>query len=426
MESVVIVIPARYASSRFPGKPLAELLGKPMIQHVYEKAKQVSNSKVIVATDDSRIFSTVRSFGGEVVMTDSSHISGTDRLVEVMSKVEADLYINLQGDEPLVRPSDIEMLIHEMFNNTNVLVGTLCHRISEEEAKNPNSVKVVTSHSNRACYFSRSPIPYPRNETVSVEYKQHVGVYAYKKSALQNYQQLNKSNIENIEQLEQLRLLDSDIDIHVFEVNKTGPGVDTPEDLEKVKYILTGNVKPTSKVPSLVDVELVITDIDGVLTDGGIYYDEEGESLKRFHVRDGLGIKLLQQSGVKVAVLSGQDSKPLKKRISDLGIEIFVLGVKDKKNGCEKIMYQAGVNKTNTVYIGDDTIDLPAFDSCGMAVAVSDAPSYIKSKVDIVLDTRGGYGAFRELADRILLAQNKLEILHTSEEFLKLHTKMEQ
>ncbi|MGR3899764.1 3-deoxy-manno-octulosonate cytidylyltransferase [Psychrobacter sp. 1176_08] len=425
MDSVAIIIPARYASSRFPGKPLADILDKPMIQHVYEKAKLVKNAEVIVATDDERILETVVNFGGEGILTASTHISGTDRLVEVMSKVDADLYINLQGDEPLVRSDDIEMLINAMRSDESIEVGTLYHSIDERQAQDPNTVKVVTSHSGRACYFSRSPIPFIRNNDVQINYKQHVGVYAYRKSVLERYAQLPESNVESAEQLEQLRLLDSDIDIYAFEVMKTGPGVDTPEDLQKVIAILQGN-QLESKKSLLSNIELIITDIDGVLTDGGIYYDEYGECMKRFHVRDGLGIKLLQQAGIQVAVLSGKDSKPLMKRISDLGIDIFMLGIKNKEVACQEIIQRANTIKANTVYIGDDTIDLPAFISCGVAVAVADAPEYVKAKCDLVTDTKGGFGALREIADKILIEQGKSKLIEDPAAFLKIHANVTQ
>ena len=425
MQSVAIVIPARYSSSRFPGKPLADILGKPMIQHVYEKAASVDNATVVVATDDSRILSIVEGFGGKGIMTSSDHASGTDRLVEVMSEVDADLYINLQGDEPLVRAEDLALLINAMAADKSIEVGTLYHSINADQAKDPNTVKVVTSHSGRACYFSRSPIPFIRDKDVQASYKQHVGVYAYRKSVLEKYTQLDKSHIETAEQLEQLRLLDSDIDIYAFEVMQTGPGVDTPEDLEQVIKILKGEQLDNEKT-LLSNIELVITDVDGVLTDGGIYYDENGECIKRFHVRDGLGIKLLQQAGVKVAVLSGRDSKALRKRISDLGIDIFDLGVKNKEVACKDIIKQAGTTSANTVYVGDDTIDLPAFISCGLAVTVADAPEYIKSKCDLVLDKNGGFGALRELADKILIEQGKSKLLDDPSIFLKVHADVTQ
>jgi len=425
MDSVAIVIPARYASSRFPGKPLADILGKPMVQHVYEKAQSVKNVDVIVATDDERVLEAVTSFGGKGVMTSATHISGTDRLVEVMSKVEADLYINLQGDEPLIRADDIDMLINAMRSNESIEVGTLYHSISAHQAQDPNTVKVVTSHSGRARYFSRSPIPFVRNKKAQVDYKQHVGVYAYRKSVLERYTELPESNIESAEQLEQLRLLDSDIDIFAFEVMQTGPGVDTPEDLQKVIAILQGKQSESEK-SLLSNIDLVITDIDGVLTDGGIYYDEHGECMKRFHVRDGLGIKLLQQAGIQVAVLSGKDSKPLRKRISDLGIDISMLGIKNKETACQEIIQRANTIKANTVYIGDDTIDLPAFVNCGVAVAVADAPDYVKVKCDLVTDTKGGFGALRELADKILIEQGQSKLIEDPATFLKVHASVTQ
>lgn len=425
MQSVAIVIPARYSSSRFPGKPLADILGKPMIQHVYEKAASIKNATVVVATDDDRILSVVHSFGGKGMMTRPDHASGTDRLVEVMNEIDADLYINLQGDEPLVRVEDLELLIQAMTADTSIEVGTLYHAISAHQAKEPNTVKVVTSHSGRACYFSRSPIPFIRDKDRQASYKQHVGVYAYRKSILEKYTQLDESHIETVEQLEQLRLLDSDVDIYAFEVMPTGPGVDTPKDLEKVISILKGEQSDNEK-SLLSNIELVITDIDGVLTDGGIYYDEHGECIKRFHVRDGLGIKLLQQAGVKVAVLSGRDSKALRKRLADLGIDIFNLGVKNKEVACKDIIKQVGTTKANTLYIGDDSIDLPAFISCGLAVTVADAPEYIKSQCDLILDTQGGFGAFRELADKILMEQGNFKLLNDSSTFLKVHAAVTQ
>ena len=425
MQSVAIVIPARYSSSRFPGKPLADILGKPMIQHVYEKAASIKNATVVVATDDDRILSVVHNFGGKGVMTRQDHASGTDRLVEVMNEIDADLYINLQGDEPLVRVEDLELLIKAMTADTSIEVGTLYHAISAHQAKDPNTVKVVTSHSGRACYFSRSPIPFIRDKDRQASYKQHVGVYAYRKSILEKYTQLDESHIETVEQLEQLRLLDSDVDIYAFEVMPTGPGVDTPKDLEKVISILKGEQSDNEK-SLLSNIELVITDIDGVLTDGGIYYDEHGECMKRFHVRDGLGIKLLQQAGVKVAVLSGRDSKALRKRLADLGIDIFNLGVKNKEVACKDIIKQVGTTKANTLYIGDDSIDLPAFISCGLAVTVADAPEYIKSQCDLILDTQGGFGAFRELADKILMEQGNSKLLDDPSTFLKVHAAVTQ
>lgn len=247
VKSVVVVIPARYGSSRLPGKPLLELLGKPMVQWVYEKAKQVlSASQVIVATDDARIFEAVEGFGGEVVLTAQHHPSGTDRLVEVMRQYEADVFINLQGDEPLVRPEDIDTLAQGMLTDQSLEIGTLYHAIGPEEASNPNTVKLVLGQQGNALYFSRSPIPYPRNQEKHPGYKKHVGVYAYRRQVLEQYTDLPESPLEETEQLEQLRLLSAGFRIRAFEVEPTGPGVDTPACLEKVRAILTQQVSVQS------------------------------------------------------------------------------------------------------------------------------------------------------------------------------------
>lgn len=173
-------------------------------------------------------------------------------------------------------------------------------------------------------------------------------------------------------------------------------------------------------------IKLVITDVDGVLTDGGLYYTEAGETMKRFHVRDGLGIKMLLTCGVQVAVLSGGDSPLLRKRIEVLGIPLALLGKMEKRSACFELMKQAGVTPEETVYLGDDTLDLPAFEVCGTAIAVQNAPDYIKRQADLVLAKSGGDGAFRELSDLILTAQGKAEIFETADGFLTIVEKMAQ
>ena len=427
MTSTVIVIPARYASTRLPGKPLLDIIGKPMIQHVVERANEVAGvSAVIVATDDERVLNAVQAFGGTAMMTSANHQSGTDRLVEVMHQYPADIYLNLQGDEPLVRPSDLSALVASM-QATDVQVGTLCHRVDAHEATNSNCVKVVVNNKHDALYFSRSPIPYPR-ETSTATYLKHIGVYAYKKDILASYSQLKRPMLEISESLEQLRLLDAGIQIKVIEVEPTGPGVDTQADLDQVRAILAGEALLAQPTESelLAKIKLVITDVDGVLTDGGIYYDETGECIKRFHVRDGLGIKMLEESGVRVAVLSGRDSATLRKRVADLGITIFSFGVKDKSNACKAMMLQANVAAEQTVCIGDDSIDLPAFEVCGLAYAVADAAEYVQKKAYKTLKLAGGQGAFRELSDAILTAQGKSEILGSAQGFSSVMDKMAQ
>lgn len=412
---LAIVIPARYASTRLPGKPLADILGKPMVQHVYERALEVPGvDTVVVATDDERVADAVRGFGGRCVMTSPEHPSGTDRLAEVMQTVNADIYINLQGDEPMVRPGDIALLAEGMRMDSAVQVGTLCHAIGAEEARNPNTVKVVLAANGDALYFSRAAIPFGRDEE-QASYLKHVGVYAYRREVLAAYSALPAAMLEQAEKLEQLRLLAAGLRIRAFKVEASGPGVDTPECLARVRALMAGEVPAT--LPTLADIRLVITDVDGVLTDGGIYYDATGECLKRFHVRDGLGMRLLEENGVRVAVLSGRDSPTLRKRVADLGITLYQFGVKDKHGACRELMAQAGVEVNQTVCIGDDSIDLPAFAACGLSYAVADAPVYVQARASAVLVKEGGKGAFRELADAILVAQGKEHVFGSAEGF---------
>ena len=234
----IIVIPARYNSTRLPGKPLADIMGKPMVQHVYERALQVPTvDNVLVATDDARVMDAVLDFGGRCVLTSPDHHSGTERLTEVMVQAEADIYINLQCDEPMVRSDDITKLIKGMSADSSVQVGTLCHPISSEESTNPNIVKVVLKTNGDALYFSRSPIPYPRNDCVARHLK-HVGVYAYRRQVLEMYSILPRTMIEQAEELEQLRLLTAGVNIRVFETTPAGQGVDTPECLERVRALM--------------------------------------------------------------------------------------------------------------------------------------------------------------------------------------------
>ena len=237
--SVVAVIPSRYASTRLPGKPLVDICGKPMVQHVYERVRQVSLfDEVLVATDDERILNAVAAFGGSAVMTSPDCASGSDRLIEVAKAHTADIYVNIQGDEPLVEPSSIEKLAQAMVDEPSLQMGTLCYPVSLEQAQNPNLVKVVRSHNGNALYFSRSPIPFPRSGGIEPSYFGHLGIYAYRRDFLLNFGSLPYSPLENTEKLEQLRVLEAGIAIRVLEVEAMGPGVDTPEDLEEVRRII--------------------------------------------------------------------------------------------------------------------------------------------------------------------------------------------
>lgn len=232
------VIPARYASTRLPGKPLADIAGKPMIQRVYE---QVSKAKlpalVIVATDDQRVFDTVKGFGGTVVMTDSHHPTGTDRLAEVAAAYDdIDVIINVQGDEPLIDADVIDQLAELFVADPDLQMATVGSPLLEEEYDEPSAVKVICNKRGDAMYFSRSLIPYPRNAFVNAPMK-HVGIYAYGRQFLLDYANMEPTPAEQTESLEQLRALENGYTIRVIKTDKRFVGVDTPEDLDRVNAI---------------------------------------------------------------------------------------------------------------------------------------------------------------------------------------------
>jgi len=244
--NVLGVIPARYQSTRLEGKPLADILGKPMIQHVYEAASRArSLDEVIVATDDERIRRAVRNFGGEVVMTRSDHQSGTDRVAEVAAGRKLDIVVNIQGDEPLIDPRMIDECVQALESNHGAGLSTLMKRIDEYAFEDPGVVKVVCDGRGRALYFSRSLIPYPRTRTADYAVFEHIGLYAYTKECLLRLSQLPPARLERIEGLEQLRALENGIPIQVAETSCTDEmiSVDTAEDLARVREILTAGAR---------------------------------------------------------------------------------------------------------------------------------------------------------------------------------------
>jgi len=244
---VTAIIPARYASTRFPGKPLAEIAGIPMICHVLDRTRQAKSvDRVIVATDDPRILSVVERFGGEAVMTRDDHPTGTDRLAEVAENLDSELVVNVQGDEPLIDPRMIDQAVAPMLADPSLPMGTLKTRITDpDEFLNPNVVKVVTEVNGCARYFSRAPIPYPRDFSADIQgnfsrfsaYK-HIGLYVYRRTFLLGYPTLDETPLEKLECLEQLRALEHGFRIHVAETTLASCGVDTPEDLDKVSKLL--------------------------------------------------------------------------------------------------------------------------------------------------------------------------------------------
>jgi 3-deoxy-manno-octulosonate cytidylyltransferase (CMP-KDO synthetase) len=237
---VLGVIPARYASTRFEGKALADILGKPMIQRVYERAINAKTvNELVVATDDQRIFDIVKSFNGIVTMT-SQHPTGTDRIAEVAQNTDADIIVNIQGDEPLIEPAMIDEAVQPLLDDTSVDLSTLVHRInSEEEYRNPNVVKVAVTRLGFAMYFSRSPIPYVKSNAGNIPIYRHVGLYVYRRYALLDFAQKPPAPFETSEGLEQLRFLENGYRMKVVETQYSSIGVDTPDDLEKVKKMMS-------------------------------------------------------------------------------------------------------------------------------------------------------------------------------------------
>jgi 3-deoxy-manno-octulosonate cytidylyltransferase (CMP-KDO synthetase) len=245
----IIVIPARYGASRFPGKSLARIEGRPMIQWVWEAAcRSRLTEQVIVATDDDRIADTAAKFGADVMMTKKSHRSGTDRMAEVADKVSAHLYVNVQGDEPMLSPTAVDDLIRAMMESPRIPIGTLAHRIeSEAEWRRPEVVKVVCNRRQEALYFSRSPLPFQRAFDVKARLLRHVGIYAFRANALATFVSLRPSPLEMAENLEQLRALENGMAIQVIETKYRCLGVDTPADLTRVAAALRLQARSTSK-----------------------------------------------------------------------------------------------------------------------------------------------------------------------------------
>lgn len=240
MSKTAIIIPARYGSSRLEGKPLIEVLGKPIIQWVYGKAQQAKLADIIiVATDDQRIYDAVKSFGGNVEMTSPEHKCGSDRIKEVvMRHPEISYVVNLQGDEPLIKPESIDAVAKNVKEDKLADISTLIRKITPEEAENPNLVKCVVDNLGFAMYFSRSKIPFERNVGKS-DFYGHLGIYGYKRDALIRMTELPQSSYEMSESLEQLRALQNGMKIKTSVVDFIPVGIDTIEDLEKFKSIIS-------------------------------------------------------------------------------------------------------------------------------------------------------------------------------------------
>ena len=239
MSKTAIIIPARYGSTRLEGKPLLEVAGKPVIQWVYEKAQQSKLADIIiVATDDERIYNCVKGFGGIAEMTSADHKCGSDRIMEVVSRhPEIEFICNLQGDEPLIKAESIDAVIRNVVEDDKADISTLIREITPQEAENPNLVKCVVDNNGFALYFSRSKIPYERNTGIAAFYG-HLGIYGYKRKALETMTNLAQTPLEKTESLEQLRALENGMKIKTSVVDFVPVGIDTKDDLEKFRQII--------------------------------------------------------------------------------------------------------------------------------------------------------------------------------------------
>jgi 3-deoxy-manno-octulosonate cytidylyltransferase (CMP-KDO synthetase) len=240
---IVCIIPSRFESSRFPGKPLADLCGKPMIQHVYERALRAQALPyVAVATDDERIYDAVKKFGGNVIMTSAAHRSGTDRIAEAVKSLKLSddaIVVNIQGDQPVFEPAQVDEVIQPLINDASIVMSTLIYKIIlDEEIKHPHAVKVAFDKNNFALYFSRATIPYVRDSKMKAAYYKHHGIYAYRRDFLDIFTTLPEGNLEKLEALEQLRALEYGYKIKVVITPYDSIEVDNRQELEKVRQLL--------------------------------------------------------------------------------------------------------------------------------------------------------------------------------------------
>lgn len=249
---ILVIIPARFASQRFPGKVIAELAGKPLVVHTYERAVQAKCiSKAVIATDDARVVEALAPYDIEVIMTSPDHPSGTDRIAEVARTSTADIIVNVQGDEPMLDPATIDAAVQTLLDDPALNMATAKHLISDfADIQDTNVVKVVCDKHDRALYFSRSPIPHMRDQSAHTAdhgaYWQHIGLYVYRRAFLLDYAEMPPTELEGFEKLEQLRALENGHKIAVVETKFNCIGVDTPEDLERVRRLLEDSLKSKS------------------------------------------------------------------------------------------------------------------------------------------------------------------------------------
>jgi len=386
-----IIIPVRMGSSRLPNKPLKEIAGKPLLEWVIELAQNINfKASLKVLTEDKIIKDFVDSLGVEGFLTNKFHKNGTSRILEILDDIDSDFIINLQGDEPLVNPIDLNNL-YETIKSSNADIASICHEVDSLEAEDPSNVKVVFDINQYALYFSRSKIPYGAKNFYS-----HKGIYAFKKAALEKIKFLKKSFLGNFEDLEQLQWLENNMSIKMLITKNKSIGVDTQNDLIKAENALLSN-----------NIKALICDIDGTLTNGLVWYGDNGEELKSFNVKDGLAIKKLFSKGFKVGFISGRDSAPLRIRAKELGVEFVKFNQADKKKGCLELLSEMKLDIKNVAYIGDDESDIECCELIPFSFAVNDCHQDLKQIARFQLKKKGGEGVINEFIENLnLLSTN--------------------
>ena len=387
-----ILIPVRMGSSRLPNKPLKELAGKPLLKWVIDLAQNINfKASLIVLTEDKIIKDFVDSLGVECFLTDKSHKNGTARILEILDSIDSDFIINLQGDEPLVNSTDLSNL-YEIIKSSDSDIASICHEVDNLEAEDPSNVKVVFDINQYALYFSRSKIPYGAKTFYS-----HKGIYAFKRAALEKIKLLKSNFLGNLEDLEQLQWLENNMSIRMHISKNKSIGVDTQDDLIKAENALLSN-----------NIKGLICDIDGTLTNGCVWYGNNGEELKSFNVKDGLAIRKLLSKGFKVGFISGRDSAPLRFRARELGVEFVKFKQDDKKIGCLELLNEMKLESKNVAYIGDDESDIPCCSLIPFSFAVNDCHQDLKKVSRFHLKEKGGEGVINGFIEKLnLLGTNQ-------------------
>lgn len=394
--TVVAVIPARYGSERFPAKPLALIAGVPMVVRVLRNVTSAALvDRVLVATDDVRIASVVRDAGGEAVMTSPDLPSGSDRVWAAVAGTDAAIIVNVQGDEPLLGGDVVDAVVARLQLDDTADIATAVVRVPRASAMSPDAVTVAMDDSGASLYFSRSVIPSGADPVA-----RHIGIYAYRRAALERFVGAAPTSLERTEKLEQLRALSLGLKIGAVVVETHIQAIDRPGDVAAVERLLVTPVGATASPLSA--IRLVVLDVDGVLTEGRISYLGDEHQLLEFDVKDGFGIVALARAGIAVALLSARDSPALRRRAAELGVAHVRADVADKADGLRQVAEDVGVSLDQLCYMGDDEPDVAAMRLAGLAAAPADAAPAALAAASLVLAHGGGRGAVRELADLLL------------------------